>query len=241
MSAQATRLELFIDVFDQPRQRALTLPTLTSGELLTSILQEFREYDFLSDNPGEYQLIKIEDNSPLESGKAIGEQLQQKAPNLRFVEQEVAAPNGTVRPSQPIYLREQVSGKVYKLHWLPALIGRSDPDAADNERLAVNLDSAQAGLRVSRRHASITEENGQFYVTSLSQNPTSILIDGNTATISRRWPLQNGTVIHLDRSGISFKFIIRQPTVANNDPVANVPGSNIPGSSEPVAGAVTNQ
>ena len=87
MSAQATRLELFIDVFDQPRQRALTLPTLTSGELLTSILQEFREYDFLSDNPGEYQLIKIEDNSPLESGKAIGEQLQQKAPNLRFVEQ----------------------------------------------------------------------------------------------------------------------------------------------------------
>ena len=51
MSAQATRLELFIDVFDQPKQRALALPTVTRNELVASILQEFREFDFLSDNP----------------------------------------------------------------------------------------------------------------------------------------------------------------------------------------------
>lgn len=215
MSAQATRLELFIDVFDQPKQRALALPTITRNELVASILQEFREFDFLSDNPAQYQLLKADDNSPLLDEKPVGEQQVTKGQHLLFAEQELPLPEGTTRPSQPIYLRDLGSGKVYKLHWLPAIIGRPDADAADNAQLAVALEAEQTGLRVSRRHASITEENGQFYVASLSQNPTSIQdSDGNTATIGRRWKLQNGNVIHLERSGISFKFIVRQPVVA---------------------------
>ena len=225
MSAQATRLELFIDVFDQPRQRALALPTISRNELVASILQEFREFDFLSDNPAQYQLLKADDNSPLSDEKPVGEQQVTKGQHLRFAEQDLPLPEGTTRPSLPIYLRDLGSGKVYKLHWLPAIIGRPDPDAdaTDNAQLAVDLESEQTGLRVSRRHASISEENGQFYVASLSQNPTSIQdSDGNTATIGRRWKLQNGNVIHLDRSGISFKFIVRQPVVAAVDAVAEV-------------------
>lgn len=224
MSSQVTRLELLIDVFDQVEQRALVLPTISRSDLVGSILQEFGELDFLGDNPDEYQLIKNADNTPLVDDKALNEQQLTNGQRLRFVEHQPPIPEGAHPPAKPIYLRDLRSGKVYKLHWVPAIIGRTDPDTNDNDRLAVNLESDQTGLRVSRRHASIVEEDGQFYVASLSQNPTSIQdSDGNTATISRRWKLQNGNIIHLDRSGISFKFIVREPTVVAAEPVVPEP------------------
>lgn len=211
MSSQVTRLELSIDVFDRLEQRALVLPTISRTDLVSSILQEFSELDFLGDSPNEYQLIKSADNMPLVDDKALNEQQLANGQRLRFVEHEPVIPEDAHAPTKSIYLRNLRSGKVYKLHWVPAIIGRIDPDASDNDQLAVNLEADQVGLRVSRRHASIVEEDGQFYVTSLSQNPTSIQdSDGNIATINRRWKLQNGNIIHLDRSGISFKFIVRE-------------------------------
>jgi len=210
MSSTPARLDLRVDVLDKKDQRALALSNLTPAEFVEAILREFRELEYLSDVPADYQLLKAEDKSPLEAQN----QLQQQVANnsrLLLVETRPPLPPDTRRPSQDIYLRDQTTGKVYKLNWLPAVIGRPDKNQPHNEWIAVNLESYQAGLRVSRRQAMITEQNGQYFVESMSRNPTAIkkengeLIEVGAA----KQPLSPGDSIFLERSNVSLKFIVR--------------------------------
>lgn len=211
MSTGQSRLELMIDVFEETGQRAMPLPTLMSSELVEAILQEFRELEYLGDSPAHYRLLKAADETPLNDEEPLRNQL---APGSRLilVENEEPLPEKTARPSAPIYLRDQVSLKVFKLHWQPAIIGRPDKNQLHNDRVAVDLETYKTGLRVSRRHAQITEENGRYFIQSLSKNPTAIKRgdDEPIAVTEEKRPLQNGDLIHLVRSNITLKFIIRQ-------------------------------
>jgi len=210
MSSSQSRLELQIDIFEKASQRALALPDLTPPELVDSILQEFRELEYLSDSPAEYQLFKAAEKSPLDNEDQLQNQLT-NAERLVLVELMAPLPEGTERPSDKIYLREQLWGKVYKLSWLPAIIGRPDKNQPFDDRLAVNLDTYETGLRVSRRQAKITEENGQYYIESMSRNPTSIK-NGDEKIIpvtSKKQLIQPGDVILLERSNIALRFIMR--------------------------------
>lgn len=212
MTTQQTRLELLIDIFDKKAQRAQALPTLTPPELIAAVLQEFREIESLSTTPTEYRLVKADDRSELKPDSSIGQQLRNQD-QLMLFEQILPLPAKAQRPTRPIYLRDQANGKVYKLHWYPAIIGRPDTKQQNNDLLAVNLGAYSAGSHVSRRHAHITEENGQFYVTSLSQqNPTSVKdAHGNTTTLTtEKHRLQHGDIISLDYSQIALKFIVRE-------------------------------
>lgn len=211
MSGSQKRLNLRVDVFEKTDQLALPLPSLTPPEFVEAILQEFRELEYLSDSPANYRLLKASDQSPLAAEEKLAQQLA-VGERLVLVEEESPLPNGTSQPSHPIYLREQITGKVYKLHWLPAIVGRPDKNQALNEQVAVDLERYKTGLRVSRRHVQITEKNGQYFIHSLSRNPTSIKDDeGNmTPVTEEKRPLQNGDIIHLERSNITLKFIIRQ-------------------------------
>lgn len=221
MSASQTRLELLIDVFEKPRQRALALPNLTPSELVDAIIQEFRELEYLSDTPADYQLLRAEDHAPLDEGSRLGQQVS-KRERLILVERELPLPKDGQRPAKHIYLREQVTGRVYKLHWQPAIIGRTDKSQPHNEWVAVDLAPHKTGLRVSRRHAKITEKKGQYYIESLAHNPTAIKdSEGNTIPLdSEKQPLNHGDVIYLERSNIALKFIVRedaQPPEAEDD------------------------
>lgn len=211
MSGSQKRLELRVDVFEKTEQRALPLPTLTPPEFVEAILQEFRELEYLSDSPANYRLVKAADQSPLETEEKLDQQLT-PGERLALVEEETPLPTGTRRPTHPIYLREQVTGKVYKLHWLPAIVGRPDKNQALNDQVAVDLERYKTGLRVSRRHIQITEKDGQYFIHSLSRNPTALKDEeGNmTPVTEEKRPLHNGDVIHLERSNIALKFIIRQ-------------------------------
>jgi hypothetical protein len=210
MSSSQSRLELQIDIFEKAGQRALALPDLTPPELVDSILQEFRELEYLGDSPTDYQLFKAADKSPLDNEDQIQSQVS-NAERLVLVELMPPLPAGTERPSDKIYLRELASGKVYKLSWLPAIIGRPDKNQPFDDRLAVNLETFETGLRVSRRQAMITEENGQYFVESMSRNPTSIRNseEQNIPVTSQKQPIQPGDVILLERSNIALKFIMR--------------------------------
>lgn len=210
MSATPNRLELKVDVFDQKEQRALALPTLTPPELVQAVLQEFRELEYISDAPADYLLFKADDKTQLKNDISLQ---QQVTPNSRLVlvENRLAPPKDTQRPTQEVYLREQAAGKVYKLHWLPAVIGRPDKNQPYNDWIAVNLEPYQTGLRVSRRQAMITEAGGKFFVESMSRNPTAIKTPkGETIDVdSKKHPLNPGDIIFLERSNISLKFIVR--------------------------------
>jgi hypothetical protein len=211
MSGSQKRLDVRVDVFEKTEQRAMPLPDLTPPEFVEAILQEFRELEYLSDTPANYHLAKAADQSPL----AIEEKLARQVANgeqLVLVEEENPLPDGTQRPTHPIYLREQISGKVYKLHWLPAIIGRPDKNQPLNDQVAVDLEPYKTGLRVSRRHAQITEKDGQYFIRSMSRNPTALKdSEGDMMPVlDEKRPLHNGDIIHLERSNIALKFIIRQ-------------------------------
>ena len=210
MSGSQKRLELHVDVFEKTEQRALTLPSLTPPEFIEAILQEFRELEYLSDSPTDYHLLKADDQSPLVADEKLNQQINNGG-RLVLVEEEAPLPDGTKRPTHPIYLREQVTGKVYKLNWLPAIIGRPDKNQALNSQVAVDLERYKTGLRVSRRHVQIAEKDGQYFIRSMSRNPTALKDnEGNMMPVTEaQRPLHNGDIIHLERSNIALKFIIR--------------------------------
>ncbi|MCB9079689.1 MAG: hypothetical protein H6631_18950 [Anaerolineaceae bacterium] len=205
------RLEVRVDIFEKTNQRALALAEVTPPEFVASILQEFRELEYLSDSPADYRLLKAGDRTPLDNESDLGGQLKGKE-NLVLVENELPLPAETRRPTDHIYLSEPLTDKVYKLHWLPAIVGRSSPNQPYNDWVAVNLETHKAGLRASRRHLMITEEAGQYFVAAMSNNPAMIIRDKKENAISitaHKQPLQNGDVIALTRSNIMLKFIVR--------------------------------
>ena len=218
MSTNQARLELRVDVFEKTNQPALALPNLTPPQLIEAILQEFRELEYLGASPSDYQLRKAQDRSSLVDEQPLGGQLK-PGERLMLVENGVPLPAGTKPPSQPLYLREQTTGRVYKLNWLPALIGRIDKSQPGNEQIAVDLEGYKTGLRVSRRQAQITEENGQFLIESMSGNPTTIKNSDGTsgAPISGKHPLRHGDTIYLERSNIALKFIVRSQKTASKE------------------------
>lgn len=210
MSTAQSRLEIAVDVFEEKAKRASIIPELTARELVEAIVQEFRALPYLSDAPEDYQLLRARDQAPLDPAKPLGQQLKPDE-KLILVEHEPRLPPGTQRPTQHTYLREEATGKVYKLHWSPALIGRPDNSLANNEQLAVNLAAHERGLRVSRRHAQITEQNGRWVIESLSQNQTTIR-DGLGQEVVLNGlvlPLEPGHVVSLDQSQIVLKLVVR--------------------------------
>ena len=210
MSANPSRLELLIDVFDHPRQRAIALPTLLPAELVAAVIGEFQEIEFLGSDPARYQLINTATSAALDEQVRVSQQLA-AGDRLTLVERAEPLPPGTQPPSRPIYLRDQSSGAVYKLGWQPAIIGRVDSTQKDNQQVAVNLSAHAAGQRVSRRHAQIVEAKGQFYVEQLAQNPTIVKNkQGATTRVERdRCRIEHGDTIVLENSQIALKFIVR--------------------------------
>ena len=223
MSTTPSRLELRVDILDKKNQRALALSNLTAAEFVQAILREFRELEYLSDAPADYVLFRASDKSMLDAAGQLQPQVTANE-RLVLVEARPALPAETRRPAQNIYLRDLTTGKVYKLNWLPAVIGRPDKNQPYDDWIAVNLEAYQAGLRVSRRQAMITEDSGRYFVESMSRNPTAIkresgeLVPVDTA----KQPLNHGDVIFLERSNISLKFIVRAvvaPTAEKNGAV----------------------
>jgi hypothetical protein len=212
MSSNQSPLELFIDIFEKKNQLARVLPDLVPPELVEAILQEFRELEYLGDTPTSYQLLRSSDQVLLDDTRALNKQHITDKTRLILQECEIPLPEGTQRPTQHLYMRELQTGKVYKLQWLPAIIGRPGQKQAHNDWVAVNLGSHRTGLRVSRRHAQITESRGNYFIESLSSNPTALEDSTGTRTVlepNARYPLHHGNIIHLERSEIMLKFIIR--------------------------------
>ncbi|KPL91864.1 FHA domain-containing protein [Herpetosiphon geysericola] len=207
MGAKQARFELFIDVYEKKQQVAQTLTNIPTGELVESILKEFRrDFDFLGQNPDAYCLIK-QDGSVLSNNRTLDKQVSNKE-RLIFSEAMPNMPEAGQPMARRIYLREHPSGNSYRLHWQPAIVGRFD-NQASNDLLAVDLGSHPNGLRVSRRQFEITETGGHFYIESLSPNPTTITDStGRPIQVDRRQVLQHGDLITLDRSQITFKVII---------------------------------
>ena len=217
MPGGPTRLELYVDVFEKVGQKALVLPNLTPLDLVAAILREYSELEYLGSAPGDYHLIRTEDASPLDGAAQLATLLR-SGDHLALVENELALPAGTRRPSRHLYLREQGTGTAYRLAWQPAIIGRIAENQPDNAWVAVDLTAYPTGLRVSRRHVRLDEEDGGYYIENLSGNPVSVTVarpgtqagQSSVAVTDGKQSIHAGDLITLDRSGITLKFVIRE-------------------------------
>lgn len=225
MGTGKDRLDLTIDVLDLPAQHAAALWTLSPQELIAATLQEFREIEQLGIDPSDYQLLDaatgaVLDEKPLDAlfGKDA------KDVHLKLVEKSASIPRGAQPAPEPIYLREQGTGRVYRIGWLPAIIGRPDRNLPDNQLLAVNLEALPTGLRVSRRHVRLSEQGGRYYVQRMSGNPTMLRrATGETIHLldASRTPIDHGDVIVLERSQITLKFLLQRTMPPTVDPSNN--------------------
>ena len=210
MATKEQRLELRIDVLDKENQRAQALPGLMPSKLIEAILQEFRgDLDYLGTTVDDYDLQVAASQSPLDYQKPLSEQLDE-GERLTLIERTVPIPVGAQRLAQRVYLREQISGKVFKLNWVPAIIGRADRSLNDEHLLAVDLGELLRGSRVSRRHAQIVEDHGQLFLEVLADNPTYLRREELTTEVGHeRTALQAGDVIIFERSAIALQVIIK--------------------------------
>lgn len=211
MSAGPTYQEYCVDVFSLPNQRVQVLPEVTPLQLIAAILAEFRELEYVGVEPEAYHL-RVRGGAVLDEQNPLAAQLD-AGERLALVENEPPLPGGTRRPPGLIYLREVMTGRTYRLGWLPAIIGRASDLLPQNDRVAVDLSAVPGGLRVSRRHAVITEEAGQYYVQAWSNNPLSLLRGDDVLALTPdagKHSLTSGTLLRLDRSDIRLKFILRE-------------------------------
>ncbi|MEZ4662928.1 MAG: hypothetical protein R2911_35725 [Caldilineaceae bacterium] len=141
-------MDLVIDVFELKAQQARVLDNLRPPDLVKAVLAEFQELDYLGKSPAEYRLLRADTNAALDETEPLGSQLLRND-HLVLAERVQPTPSGAQRPEQNLYLRDVAANTVYKLHWLPAIIGRWDETQPNNNLLAVNLDAHAAGPRVS--------------------------------------------------------------------------------------------
>lgn len=211
---EPTRLELMVDVLQITGQRAQVLNTLPIPEFIQAILDEFTEVEHLGQAVTAYEIVRIADRTLLDEQLPVGKQLRH-GDQVRLQEKELTLPPGKQRPPHAVYLRELTGGRVYRLHWLPALIGRHDPAQPSGERLAVDLHDHAAGLRVSRRQAQIVLIGDTYYLETLAANPVLVVRgrqsdtpgDQESVPVTDRQPLYPGDVIQLARSKIMLRFL----------------------------------
>jgi hypothetical protein len=213
MASPPKYIELRVDVFDRTNQRAQVLSELKPSELVNAILQEFGdELDYLGANPEAYWLRKAREDARLDDQQSLGEQVRE-GEHLVLEETDRSLPGHAHRPSRLIYLQEPSTQQAYKILWLPAIIGRKDPELPDDELVAVDLTSHPGGSRVSRRHLRIWEEDGDYYIQAASANRATLVRNkGEEIPVpagSGKERLSSQDIIRLDRSGIALKFIVR--------------------------------
>ncbi len=194
-------LDLHIDIFDQPRQHARVLRSLTIGALIDEILKEF---DLDRSKPESYALLLRGKNTPLDPRMTIGQLDLQMHDELIF---RYARPTGRlVLPDQDrAFLQEESTNSLFEIKINPAVIGRSGSDPTHNAQLAVNVKFHNDGGYVSRRHAQLVLAGGQYYLESLSNtNPT--YINHSETPISGRCLLETGDQVILSQALIRLTF-----------------------------------
>ena len=141
-----------------------------------------------------------------------------KDARLILEEQERPIPENTQRLGKCVYLREQVTGKVYKLHWQPAIVGRRTESQPRVDWVAVDLQPYPTGLRASRRHLMITEDHRQLQIENLAKNPATIFRNGDTRIPieAEKVLLLPDDIISLERSQIVLKVITRDAQIEDS-------------------------
>jgi hypothetical protein len=196
-------IDLHIDIFDQPRQHAKVLRSLTIGGLIDEVLKEFDDLD--RSKPESYVLFLRGKNIPLDPRMTIGQLDLQMHDELIFAYARSGTGPLVLRAADRAFLQEETTNALFEIKINPALIGRASSDPAHNAALAVNLKFHPLAAHISRRHAQISKSGDQYFVEGLSSN-SSTFLNSTLTPITERVPLNTGDRIILSSNQLTLHF-----------------------------------
>lgn len=195
---------------DSAHQEASVRRNITVRSLIEEIR---REFSFLE---GNYTLVIKGGSKPLppdqtmeQLGIQTGSELIFDRERRRLSQQIILRGNQVHQPvtgGVRAALREESTGKLFPIEWQPAVIGRvdaSNPSGAS--ALAVNLSDLPEARTVSRQHARIVEQNGQYFLESLAARNPTFLNDRELLSSERR-ALQAGDKIRAGKIVLTFNL-----------------------------------
>ncbi len=204
-----TVLTISCDLFDDPNQEASIRENLPIRTLIAETRREFTLPD------GNYILMIKSNGRMLDPDKTL-EQSGVQTGAVLILNRERRAParepssivedfsrrmiTGPVRA----FVREEATGQVFDIQWQPAIIGRPDAsNPASASSLAVNLGLFEGSKTVSRHHARIVEQAGQYFIESMSDHNPTYLNDGLVRAGERRI-LGTGDKIRVGKFTLAF-------------------------------------
>jgi hypothetical protein len=111
-------------------------------------------------------------------------------------------------------LIEESTRRTFEILFQPAIIGRPDhTNPASIEMLAVNLEPFEGAKSVSRYHARLTEEGGNYYLESLAEHNPAYL-NGSMVRMGEKRRLENNDRIRVGQ--ITLTFTLRSTGTGNN-------------------------
>jgi hypothetical protein len=220
MNPPLKRHDVFVDIFDQIEQHAQVLPGSSPAEFIEAILDEFKsEIEYMGFPPAAYQLVRKSSGNPLDNDRPIGQQIGD-GEGLIFQERSQPPPEGASALEQQVYLREETSQSLYRIHWHPARLGRkADPLLVPIEQMLTASTNA-----LSRHQADLVEVDGQLYIdhasasistiieTAAGQRTTLAIRGQQGAAASRRHALSHRDTITFGNApaGIQLTVLIRE-------------------------------
>jgi len=195
-------------LFDEPRQELSVRENLPIRTLLAETRREFNldEANYTLSVKSTGKLLdpdKTLEQSGVQTGAVLVLNRERRAP-VREVDHPSMLARTPIKGSQRAFLRETSTAQTFEIQWEPAIIGRPDTNnPASAEQLAVNLAGFEGAQSVSRHHARITEQGGNYFLECVAEhNP--VYLDDGLLRIGERRLLQPDGRIRLGKIELTF-------------------------------------
>ncbi len=187
-----TVLTITSDLFDDSSQEASIRENLPVRTLIAEARKEFNlpegNYSLIMKSSGKMlDPEKTLEQSGVQTGAVLILNRERRAPVREMSSVMEDFSRRLISGTNRAFLREEESGHIFEIQWQPAIIGRPDANnPASASTLAVNLGPLEGSKTVSRHHARITEQGGQFFVESMADHNPTYLNEGLVRAGERR-------------------------------------------------------
>lgn len=196
------RMSISSDLFvEKPQQNVEVLGNVPVKTVIYEVMKEFSL-------KGSYALWWKSTKQELDVNRTLAEQHVTMGAELEFGQRAMRFPAGSTQITGPMrgYFRAEGDGRTFPLAWQPALIGRST-DSASASQLAVDLKDLDQTKTVSRQHAQVTENNGEYLIQRLAEN-NQLVVDGRQLARLSPVAVKNGSVVKV--GNLTLTFVIEE-------------------------------
>lgn len=188
--------ELFVE---KPQQNVEILGSVPVKTIIYEIMKEFGL-------KGSYGLWFKSTKQELDLNRTLVEQNVGLGAELEFGKRTTRLPAGAseITGTMRGFFRVEGDGRTFPLAWQPALIGRST-DATSASQLAVDLKDVDQTKSVSRQHAQVTENAGEYLIQRLADN-NQLIVDGKTLARLSPMGIKSGSVIKVGNLTMTFEL-----------------------------------